>query len=236
MNQRIRRFLPVSAALLAVAVFQPTYATAQGADPDINKPYLSEKLDTRRMTRQFEDEGREAYERRLDVMKVLGLKPGDDVADIGAGSGFYVELMAQAVGKSGAVYAIEIAPNWIKHLRRMATEKQLTQVTVIEGEERSTRLPPASIDLAFSSDTYHHFEYPQDMLADIYQALRPGGRWVVLDYERIPGVSSQWTLDHVRAGKQEVIEEIVAAGFELEREADIGMHENYLLIFRRPKQ
>src|SRR5690606_37541197 len=108
------------------------------------------------------------------------------------------------------------------------------QVTVIEGEERSTRLPPASIDLAFSSDTYHHFEYPQDMLADIYQALRPGGRWVVLDYERIPGVSSQWTLDHVRAGKQEVIREILAAGFEFEREADIGMKENYLLIFRRP--
>jgi predicted methyltransferase len=232
----MRRFLlPALVLLLASACQAADRGQPQSsARPGINDSYLSEGLDTGRMTMRFEDEGREAYARRLDVMKVLDLKPGDAVADIGAGSGFFVELMAQAVGEAGAVYAVEIAPNWIEHLQDLVRDKGLQQVKVVEGGERSVRLPEGAIDLAFSSDTYHHFEYPAQTLASIHAALRPGGRWVVLDYDRIPGVSSSWLLEHLRLDKAQAIAEITAAGFVMEREVDIGLHENYLIIFRRP--
>jgi len=65
--------------------------------------------------------------------------------------------------------------------------------------------------------------------------MRPGARLVVVDFERIPGVTREWLLDHVRADKQTFLEEIVAAGFEFLDEPDVeGLEENYVLRFRRP--
>ena len=85
----------------------------------------------------------------------------------------------------------------------------------------------------FACDTYHHFEYPQATLASIRRALRPGGTLVVVDFERIPGKTRPWLLDHVRCGKGQVIAEIAAAGFELVEEVPLGLEENYFLRFVR---
>ncbi len=229
-----RTLLPVLILLAMACQAADRDRPQSSVRPGINDSYVSKRLDTDRMTATFEDEGREAFARRLDVIAELDLKPGDDVADVGAGSGFYVELMAAAVGKAGTVYAVEIAPNWIEHLQTLAEEKGLRQVRVVTGGERSVRLPKASVDLVFSSDTYHHFEYPAQTLASIFEALRPGGRWVVFDYDRIPGVSSRWLLGHLRLGRTEALAEITAAGFVLEREVDLNLRDNYLAIFRRP--
>jgi predicted methyltransferase len=202
--------------------------------PGINEPYLDPNMNPTEVARGFESEGREVYRRRDDVLAVLDLQPGMAVADVGAGSGFYAELMADAVGSSGRVYAVEISPQWIKYLRQKFSAEGLAQVVVVEGTERSIMLPAGSLDLAFASDTYHYFEYPDDTLASIYRALKPGGRWVVLDYDRIPGVTPPSRMEHLRLGKAEAIREIVAAGFALERVVDIGLMDNYLVIFRRP--
>ena len=84
-------------------------------------------------------------------------------------------------------------------------------------------------------DTYHHFEYPHSTLASLHQAIRPGGSLVVIDFERIPGESRDWVLEHVRAGKDVFTREIEAAGFELVEQVAIeGLKENYVLRFRRP--
>src|SRR5690606_28394541 len=97
-----------------------------------------------------------------------------------------------------------------------------------------SRLPKASIDVIFVCDTYHHFSHPESTLASLHRALRPGGRLVVVDFERIPGVSREWLLDHVRAGKEVFRAEIEAAGFVLDREVEIaGLEENYCLTFTR---
>jgi SAM-dependent methyltransferase len=97
------------------------------------------------------------------------------------------------------------------------------------------KLPNASIDVALVSDTYHHFEYPVSMLSSLYDALRSGGQLAVIDFERIPGVSRKWVLDHVRVGKKVVVAEIEAAGFELVEEIPVsGLVENYMLRFQRP--
>ncbi|QEG40970.1 class I SAM-dependent methyltransferase [Roseimaritima ulvae] len=104
------------------------------------------------------------------------------------------------------------------------------------GTDTSIRLPLESVDLVFVCDTYHHFEQPSETLASIYRALKPGGRLVVIDFDRIPGVSRGWLLGHVRAGKDGFRDEIEAAGFEFDDEVDVeGFEENYLLRFHKPE-
>ena len=89
-----------------------------------------------------------------------------------------------------------------------------------------------SVDWVFLSDTYHHFEYPDAMLASINNALRPGGRLAIIDFRKQADRSSDWVMSHVRANRQQVIREMTAAGFELEREPDL-LERNYFLIFRK---
>ncbi len=202
--------------------------------PGVNERFLSPDLDAAAQADGFESDSREVFVRRHDVIEALELEPGMVVADVGAGSGFYTTLMAGEVGPTGRVYAVEIAPSWVEFLSEKVQEAGLTQVTVVVGTDRSVELPTTSVDLVFSSDTYHHFEFPQTTLASISQALKPGGRWVVLDYDRIPGVTPPSRMDHLRLGKAEAVEEIEAAGFTLEKFVDLDFVENYIAIFRRP--
>lgn len=211
----------------------PSTGAPQSSPSDINARFLDPNLDTTAQAQSFEDAGREVYARRADVVRELQLKPGMAIADIGAGSGFYSELMAKEVGARGKVYAQEISPRWIEFLNRKVQADGLKQVVVVVGSERSVMLPDNSIDIAFTSDVYHHFEHVQETLASIRRALRPGGRLVILDYERIPGVTPPSRVEHLRLGKAEAISEVTANGFTLEREPAIGLKENYFVVFRR---
>jgi predicted methyltransferase len=119
-------------------------------------------------------------------------------------------------------------------LAEQAAEAGLTNLETVVCPEDSVALPPASVDLVFIADTYHHFEYPAGTLASIHEALRPGGEMVVIDFERIPGESSEWVFEHVRAGKETVVGEIKGAGFELVAEpAAPYLADNYVLRFRK---
>ena len=104
----------------------------------------------------------------------------------------------------------------------------------MQGGDRTTNLPDASVDVIFNSDVYHHFEYPMTMNADLRRALKPGGRMYVLEFEKLAGLSSANTMTHVRAPKETVIAEITKAGFTLVEQVKVpGLRENYLLNFRR---
>ena len=120
--------------------------------------------------------------------------------------------------------------------RRIAAEAAgLKNVTTQLGGRDDVKLAPESVDLIYTCDTYHHFEQYPEMLASIHQALVPGGLFVVVDFERIEGVSREWIMGHVRAGKETVRQEIEAAGFEFLDEVEVpAFAENYLLRFRRP--
>ena len=199
----------------------------------VNERFLSRELDTAGMAARFESEGREAFARRHSVIAALRLRPGMAVADVGAGSGFYAALMAASVGPAGTVYAVEIAPNWIEHLTKKFAAEGLDNVHVVQSTADSVNLPEGSLDLIFSSDTYHHFEDPPQILGSIYRALKPGGRWVVLDFDRVPGVTPPGLMEHLRTGRAGAVEEMQAAGFRLVRDADIGLEQSYLAIFQR---
>ena len=208
---------------------------ATSVAPGINEGFLDPNLDVTSWVERFEVESREVYHARDEVMRSLGLKPGDRVADIGAGTGFYSLLMAERVGPEGWVFAVDIAPKFVEHLARQFADRGVGNATTVLCDERSVRLPPESIRVAFICDVYHHFEFPHDTMRSLHRALRADGRVFVIDFDRIPGVSREWTLDHVRAGKETFIDEIRDAGFELVAERAIpGFEENYFLEFRKP--
>ena len=83
----------------------------------------------------------------------------------------------------------------------------------VQGNQETTNLPADSVDLVFLSDVYHHLERPEKILASLRQALKPDGKLVVVEFDRVEGRSSEFVLKHVRAGKDVFIKEIEAAGF-----------------------
>ena len=211
------------------------HAQEDSAAPGINDAYLAQDLKVEEWVERFEGESREIFRLRREIVAALGLGPGKDVADVGAGTGLFVPLMAEVVGADGQVFAVDISPVFSVHLRNRAAEAGLGNVSVVLAQERSVTLAPDSVDVVFVCDVYHHFEYPQDSLASILRALRPGGHFVVIDFERIPGVSRDFVFDHVRAGKEVFTREITDAGFEAVEEVALeGLEENYFLRFRKP--
>jgi ubiquinone/menaquinone biosynthesis C-methylase UbiE len=203
--------------------------------PGINKDFLAPDVDLGRWTETFEGESREIAASKDAIVAALDLARGEEVVDVGAGTGLFTFPMARAVGVSGKVYALDIAPRFVEHVAAQAREQGLEQVVPRLSGERSLGLPRFSVDAAFVCDTYHHFEYPQSMLYSIYDALRPLGRLYVVDFDRLPGISREWILTHVRADKTTVRREIEKAGFEFVEEITVpGFDENYLLVFRRP--
>lgn len=201
--------------------------------PGINDNFTNPNLDVDSFVKRFERESREVFAKRSAIARAVGLKPGMAVADIGAGTGLFVDFFARDVKKNGRVYAVELAPRFVERLRERAQSRGLSQVEAVLCTDRDVSLPAGSVDVVFTCDTYHHFEYPQSTLASIHRALRPGGKLVIVDFERIPGVSRDWILGHVRCGKQTVIDEVTSAGFELGEEADVGLSENYFVSFTK---
>lgn len=222
------------AALACLLLLGALSAPAQehSVRPGVNRAY--DNPDYARWQSAFETEGREVFEQRDAIIERLGIAPGMAVADVGAGTGAFALPLARKVDAHGTLVAQDISAEFLRGIAARAHGAGLAQLRTQLGEARDARLPANAFDLVFTCDTYHHFEYPQDMLASLFTALRPGGRLVVIDYERIPGRSSPWVLGHVRAGRDTVVAEIEAAGFRLLRRHDDLLRENYFLEFVRP--
>lgn len=229
---------PVAAASVTADDASDDEAAAPEGSP-LPYPGLNEQYHRRPRARtwaaRLEREGREVYARRRAIVEHLHLRTGQHVADVGAGTGLFTLPIAAAVGPEGRVYAVDLMPTFLAHIGARCREAGVTHVTLVQASARSSGLAEASIDLAFLSDAYHHLEDPAAILGSLRRALRPGGELVILDFERIPGKSPAWVLEHVRAGKEVVIAEVLAAGFvrdPAEPEVDL-LRENYFLRFRR---
>jgi ubiquinone/menaquinone biosynthesis C-methylase UbiE len=212
----------------------PAASDEASVKPGINDNFLDPELDVDKFVDRFEGESREVFANRAAIVDSIGVKPGADVADVGAGTGAFTGLFAEAVGFEGTVYALDIAPNFVEHLEQRAMAEGHLNVVAQKCSERSVDLPANSIDLAFICDVYHHFEFPRSTMTSLHDALRTGGEVVIVDFERIPGVSSDWVLGHVRAGKSVVFAELDSYGFELVEELALdGLEENWVARFRK---
>jgi ubiquinone/menaquinone biosynthesis C-methylase UbiE len=221
-------------AVLVVAKESPAPAPETSVKPGINQNFLDPNLKVDEWLQKFEVESREVFLHRKEILAACDLKPGLRIADIGAGTGLYTRMFAEAAGENGWVYAVEINGKFIEHIQARAKQEGQANITGVLCPQDSVSLPPESIDRAFICDVYHHFEYPKSTMASLVKAMKPGAILVVVDFERIEGVTTDWIMGHVRAGKEVFRKEIEDAGLTLVEEVKIeGVKENYVLKFKK---
>ena len=159
------------------------------------------------------------------VMDVLGLKPGTDVADIGAGSGWFSVRAARRVAKDGTVYAVEINRRYVRHIKRRAAREKLPNIRAILGKADDPLLPPHSVDAVLLLKTYHEVNKPVPLLRKLRDAMRPGARLGIIDKN---GIGTDHGLD-----ADVVIKEAQQAGLTLVEQHDFVKSEgvDYFLVF-----
>ena len=219
--------------MIVLLCFSSIQAGEVSVRPGVNRQY--ENPNWQQWVNTFERSGREVYDKRHAIVAASAVQPGMSVADIGAGTGLFTRLFAEAVTPTGTVYAVDISESFIENILRSSREQGLANVQGIVNTPRDAGLPADSIDLAFVTDTYHHFEYPASMLASIHSALHRDGRLIIIDFRRDPRVSSRWVMGHVRGDKALVIEEVQAAGFRLVDDKPL-LQTNYFLLFEKALQ
>jgi ubiquinone/menaquinone biosynthesis C-methylase UbiE len=122
-------------------------------------------------------------EERTDLLiPTLKLKPGEIVADIGCGSGYYTRRLAKAVETNGDVFAVDIQQEMLDLLTNNLASEHLFNVKPVLGTITDPKLPTASVDLILMVDVYHEFDYPFEMVAAMCRALKLGGRLVFVEY------------------------------------------------------
>lgn len=136
--------------------------------------------------------GRDGWQHPEEVIQALNLQPGERVAEIGAGKGYWVPWLSQAVGPEGVVYAVEVTDELVDQLHARAAREGWTNVVVVRGEFDDPQLPDRGIDLAMTSQTYHHIENPIDYFRKLEADLRPHGRVAQLDDRHDVPIPIRW--------------------------------------------
>jgi ubiquinone/menaquinone biosynthesis C-methylase UbiE len=164
----------------------PRYQYRREHDPDgIGKFYMGREI-AHVMGHQgagwLERPEREKEEQPGKLMKALGLKGGETIADIGAGSGYFTFRLARKVGPTGTVYAVDIQKEMLQIIRRKIKAQKVSNVVPVLGTSTDPKLKEGSVDLILLVDVYHEFSHPYEMTVALVKALRPGGRLVFVEY------------------------------------------------------
>ena len=157
---------------------------------------------------------REEEEKPYEVIETMGLKNGDIVADIGAGSGYFSRKMAKAVAPEGKVYAVDIQPEFIAMLEQVKQEQSIENLIPVLGEGDDPKLPPNSIDSILLTDVYHEFQQPEAMLAKMREALKDDGLVALIEYRLLGETAAHIKTEH-RMSVRQVLAEWQPAGFIL---------------------
>jgi arsenite methyltransferase len=176
----------------------------------------------------LEDPKRDAYQKPREVLTALGLKSGEIIADIGAGSGYFTFRLAQPVGDKGKIYAVDVSPDMILHINRRVPELKATNVVSILADPDDPLLLDASIDRFFFSDSWHHIEAQTKYLSLVKRMLKPGGEVVMIDFHKkdLPvGPPLQ-----MKIAREDVIRQMETNGFRLAKEHTFLPYQ-YFLVF-----
>ena len=178
----------------------------------------------------LERAGRVAEEQPTEVLAAMGLEPGDVVADVGCGSGYYARRIARRVQPGGRVYCVDIQPEMLEIMQQRAAAEDVTGIEPVLSTATDPRLAAGAIDWIIIADVYHEMSDPEPMLARMRESLAPGGQIALLEYRVEDGTGDHVKADHTMSVRQ-VLAEWHAAGFELVRLHDFlpGQH---LFFFR----
>jgi predicted methyltransferase len=171
---------------------------------------------------------REREEATSRMREELRLKTGMSVCDMGSGNGYHTLPMAEAVGGTGKVYAVDVQPEMIVMLNERIAEKAITNIEPIIGEVDDPKLPPNSCDIILLVDVYHEFSHPEAMLTGMKKALKPGGQVVLVEF-RAEDDSVPIKPEH-KMSKAQITKEMNANGLKLVREFD-GLPWQHMMFF-----
>jgi ubiquinone/menaquinone biosynthesis C-methylase UbiE len=200
-------------------------AYAQVAD-DANKGYKT-KEGRDKVAATLDDPHRDGKQKPQELVAAMKIKPGMTVADIGTGTGYMLPFLGKAVGPNGKVFGEDIQTDFLER----AKAKQVPNAELIQGTVTDPKLPANSVDIALVLDVYHHFDYPDKMLAAIRGALKPGAHLVIVDYYK----SASPSPGHIRAERDDVAAEIEGNGFHLLSKRDHIPNTQYMLTFEKTK-
>jgi Methylase involved in ubiquinone/menaquinone biosynthesis len=176
----------------------------------------------------LEDPKRDAYQKPHEVMMALDLKPGEVIADIGAGSGYFTFRLSHSVGANGKVYAVDVSPNMILHINRRIRDLKATNVVTMLADPDDPLLAEQSINRFFMCDVWHHVENPSKYLATMKKMLKPGGEIVMIDFHKkeLPvGPPPQ-----MKIAREDLIKQMESNGFRLAKEHTFLPYQ-YFLVF-----
>lgn len=177
----------------------------------------------------LDDPARDAYQKPHEVITALKLKPGEVVADIGAGSGYFTFRLARHVGDTGRVYAIDVSPEMIVHLNRRIRDMKAKNVVTILAAPDDPLLADASIDRFFICNTWHHIDNRPSYLGLLKKMLKPGGQVVMIDFKKAQtpvGPPMEMRID-----REDLVKEMEGNGFRLAAEHTTLPHQ-YFLVFQ----
>jgi arsenite methyltransferase len=213
-------------ALVLVAGVGPHATWAQSAPTEEAVHRLHH--DTAAYIASLDDPSRDAWQKPEEVVAALGLRSGDSIADIGAGSGYFALRFAHRVGPEGRVFAVDVEPGMILHLDHGIRDAGAWNVRTILADPDDPLLPEASLDWVFICDTWHHIGKQDAYLSILSKVLKPGGRIVMIDFQKRdlpvgPPVS-------MKIARDDLVRQMDRAGFRLETEHTFLPYQ-YFLVF-----
>ncbi|MBZ5668450.1 MAG: methyltransferase domain-containing protein [Acidobacteriia bacterium] len=217
---QFRKFAWFVASVVMACTAAAQVAPQQHHPPESTSAYI----------RALEDPSRVEWQKPDEVVEKLGLKAGEAVADLGAGSGYFTLRFAQAVGPAGKVYAVDVDRGMLDNIERRAKEAHLENIQLVLAEPHDPQLPASSVNMIFICDTLHHISDRATYYPLLVRALRPGGRLVNIDFHKKPLPVGPPVA--MKIAKEDMIEEVKPAGFHVVKDFDFLPYQ-YFLIFQR---
>ena len=176
----------------------------------------------------LEDPKRDTYQKPHEVLTALNIKPGEVIADIGAGSGYFTFRLAHFVGDKGKVYAVDVSPDMIRHVNRRIRETKTTNVVTILADNDDPLLPDQSVNRFFICDVWHHVGNQTKYLSLMKKMLKPGGEVVMIDFHKkeFPFGPPM----HMKIAREDLIKQLETNGFRLSKEHTFLPYQ-YFLVF-----
>ena len=218
------------AALAAAALVLPLAAQVA---TEANSQYRTAE-GRKAVAANLDSPDRDQRQKPAEVVRAMGLQPGMTVADVGTGVGYMLPFLSRGVGASGKVIGEDIFDDYLAAARRRVQQDKLVNVTFIKGSEKDPMLPAGTLDRVLVLDVYHHFDYPQSMLAGIYRALKPDGKLVIVEYyKNKTAMPNGRALTHIRLNKPDVIKEVEANHFHVVAQREQIPDEQYMLTLEK---